>query len=214
MSLFRGIQCTLDTSVHNNFYLKNLLRDNNVINSFPPRASSGSILDLCSFRNSKFQKSKLDSALNVTVSWDQVHIGHFWTIQLLLYICCSTIVSLTVFLQEPRVGVYWTYALSVNQNMKKTGFCSKCNCFRGSSAHWTRLYKTTSTINMLRGNSVIHSFPPRASSGTILDLCSFRNSKFQKSKLDSALNVTVSWNKCILDTSSHDYFYSTYVALQ
>ena len=120
--------------------------------SFSPRASGGSILDLCSFRNSKFQK-------------------------------------------------------------KQIGFCSKCHCFVESSAYWTRLYIITSILNMLRYNNVINIFPPRASSGSILDLCSFRNSKFQKSKLDSALKELFCGIKCTLDTSVHYNFYSQYVAL-
>ena len=65
----------------------------------------------------------------------------------------------------------------------------------GSSAHWTRLNMTTSTPKMLRCNGIINIFAQRASSGSLLDLCSFRNSEIQKSKLDSALNVTVSWHQ-------------------
>ena len=122
------------TLLHMTTSTLHMFRNNNVSNSFPPRASSGSILDLCSFKKLKISKKQL-------------------------------------------------------------GFCYKCHCFVGSKAHWTRLYITTATLNMLRDNNVINSFPPRASSGSILDFCSFRNSKFQKSKLDSALNVTVSWDQ-------------------
>jgi UDP-2,3-diacylglucosamine pyrophosphatase LpxH len=82
------------------------------------------------FHKFKISKHKLDSAQNITVSKDQMHIGHCCTGQFLLFIHGTTIVSMTAFV-------------------------------------------------------------PRTSSGTILELCFLCNSKFQKQKLDSALNVTV-----------------------
>jgi hypothetical protein len=57
------------------------------------------------------------------------------------------------------VGLYWSYALLVIQNFKnQTGFCSYVTFFAGSSAHWTLLYMTISTLYTWRYNSVIDSF--------------------------------------------------------
>jgi hypothetical protein len=47
----------------------------------------------------------------------------------------------------------------------------KISLFRtGSREHWTLLYMTISTLHTFRYNSVIDSFAPIASSGTILEL--------------------------------------------
>jgi hypothetical protein len=62
------------------------------------------------FQKFKISKHKLDSAQNITVSKDPVHIGHCCTRQLLLLIHVTTIVPLTVLLQEPQVGPYWSDA--------------------------------------------------------------------------------------------------------
>jgi hypothetical protein len=148
-------------------------------------------------------------------SQDQVHIGHCCTWQLLLCLCCATIVSLTVLLQEPQVGPYWSYALFVIQNFKnQTGFCSKFNFFEGSSAHLTLLYMTIATLPTWRYNSVIDSFAPRASSGTILELCSFSYSKFQKSNWILLKMSLFRRIKCTLDSAAHNNFYSAYMVLQ
>jgi hypothetical protein len=137
---------------------------------FTPRASNGTILELCSFRYSKFQKSnwillKMSLFRKIKCTFE-----HCCKWQFLLFLHRATIVSLTVLLQEPQMGPYWSYALLFIQNFKnQTGFCSYVTVFAGSSAHWTLLYMTTSTFNTWRYNSVIDSFAPRASNGTILE---------------------------------------------
>jgi hypothetical protein len=112
MPLFRRIKCTLDSAVHDNFYSSYVvlqwchcksceavvltllinelfiyfIRGATIVSMtvFAPRAVSGTILKLCSFRNSKFQKHKLDSAQNVTFfTGSSAH----WTV---LYMTIST----------------------------------------------------------------------------------------------------------------------------
>jgi hypothetical protein len=127
---------------------------------FAPRASSGTILELCSFRNSNFKKHKLDSAQNVTVSKDQMHIGQCCTLQLLLLIRCTTIVSMTVFAPRALSGTILELCSFRNSNFKKHKLDSAQNVpfFAGTKAHWTVLYITTSTLHTWCYNSVIDSF--------------------------------------------------------
>jgi hypothetical protein len=108
------------------------------------------------------------------------------------------------------VGPYWSYAFSEIQNLKiQTGFCSKCYFFAESSAHWTLLYMTASTLHTWCYNSVIDSFllqEPQV--GPYLSNAFFRNSKFQKHKLDFVQNVTFLQDQVhIRDTALHDNFY-------
>jgi hypothetical protein len=118
-------------------------------------------------------------------------------------------------LQEPQVAPYLSYALLVIQNFKnQTGFCSYVTFFTGSSAHWTLLYMTTSTLYTWATIVSLTVFAPGASSGTILELCSFGYSKFQKSNWILLICYLFCRIKCTLDTAVHDNFYSLYVALQ
>jgi hypothetical protein len=85
------------------------------------------------------------------------------------------------------VGPYWSYALLDIQNFKiQTGFCSFVTCFAGSSAHWTVLYMTTSTLHTWRYNSVIDSFCSRSLKWDHTGVILFLIFKISKIKLDSA----------------------------
>jgi hypothetical protein len=143
-----------------------------------------------------------------------------WT---LLYMTISTFHTMhynsvidSFLLQQPQVGQpYWSYAFSEIQNLKnQTGFCSYVTCFIGSSAHWTLLYMTISTLHMWRYNSVIDSFGSRSLKWDHTGVMLFRYSKFQKSNWILLICYLFCRIKCTSDTAVHDNFYSSYVALQ
>jgi hypothetical protein len=75
----------------------------------------------------------------------------------------------------------------VIQNFKnQTGFCSYVTCFARSSAHWTLLYMTTSTLHTLRYISVIDSFCSKSLKWDHIGVMYFKLFKISKIKLDSA----------------------------
>jgi hypothetical protein len=57
-------------------------------------------------------------------------------------------------------------------------------------------------------------FAPGASSGTILELCSFSYSKFKKLNWILLICYLFCRIKCTLDSAEHDNFYSSYIVLQ
>jgi hypothetical protein len=182
---------------------------------FAPRASSGTILEFCSYSYSKFQKSNqilliMSLFRRIKGTLDSTVHDNFYSIYIVLQLC-----HWQFLLQEPQVGPYWSSALIVISilNIKLDSAhnvtVSKDQVHIGHFCRWQLLlFRRCATIVSLT------LFAPRASSGTILELCSFSYSKFQKSNQILLIMSLFRRIKCTLDTSVDDNFYSLYIALQ
>jgi hypothetical protein len=138
---------------------------NSVIECFTPKEPWVWLIGEQTYALSKILR--YECRFNMNFSWDQGHIGHCRTWQLLLFICSATIVSLSVLLQKSLECDLLESKHMLSQRYKDMMFWRykdtqiEHKCFMGSRAHWTLPYMTTSTLHMFSNNSVNDGFAPK-----------------------------------------------------